>query len=166
MIFWERNELNRVRLASTRENLLLKKIKNTLFILIVLFAVGCRFNKPFPSIRTTKYIKENSDINVTQYKYFRISRYGLLGHIHIEKKFNTEGDLVEKSIHKYSALVRDGFMKIHRKTIIYSKKGNRKSIHLKISKGIGRGGEKSILDKLILFDDNGKMKKTINNIEK
>jgi len=57
-------------------------------------------------------------------------------------------------------------MKIHRKTITYSKKGTRKSVHIKISKGIGRGGVKSILDKIILFDDNGKIKETINNLER
>jgi len=57
-------------------------------------------------------------------------------------------------------------MKIHRKTITYSKKGTRKSVHIKISKGIGRGGVKSILDKIILFDDNGKINATINNLER
>ena len=108
---------------------------------------------------------ENSNEIVTKHKYFRISRYGILGHIYIEKKINTEGDLVEKSIHKYSAWVRDGFVKKHQKTIIYSKKGTRKSVHLKISKGKGRGGSKSILDKIILFDDNGKIIKTINNLD-
>ena len=89
-----------------------------------------------------------------------------LGTFVSKKKFNPEGDLFEKSIHKYSAWVKDGFMKIHQKTITYSKKGTRKSVHLKISKGKGRGGSKSILDKIILFDDNGKVIKTINNLER
>ena len=141
-------------------------MKKLLIILFTILAVGCRFNKPFPSIRIAIDVNENSNEIVTKHKYFRISRYGLLGHIRIEKKINPEGDLFEKSIHKYSAWVKDGFMKIHRKTITYSKKGTRKSVHLKISKGKGRGGSKSILYKIILFDDNGKIKKTINNLDR
>ena len=90
-------------------------MKNLLIILFVLLAVGCRFNKPFPSIRIARDVNENSNEIVTKHKYFRISRYGILGHIYIEKKINTEGDLVEKSIHKYSAWVRDGFVKKHQK---------------------------------------------------
>lgn len=73
-----------------------------------------------------------------------------------KKKINPAGNLIEKSVHKYSAWVKDGFMKIHRKTITYSEIGTRKSVHLKISKGLGRKGEKLILDKTILFDENGK----------
>ena len=131
-------------------------MKYLLLILFFSLIVGCRFSKPFPSIRITKYVKDNSNEIVTNYKYFRISRYGILGHIHIEKKINPEGNLIEKSVHKYSAWVRDGFMKTHRKIITYSEKGIRKSVHLKISKGLGRKGEKLILDKTILFDENGK----------
>ena len=141
------------------------KMKNLLTILFVLLAVGCRFNKPFPSIRVAKNFKKNNNEIVTKHKYFRISRYGLLGHIHIEKKINLEGGLIEKSIHKYSALVKDGFIKTHRKTITYSEKGIRKSVHLKIRKGLGRKSDKLILDKIILFDDKGKVKKMINNLE-
>lgn len=140
-------------------------MKNFLIILIVLIAAGCRFNKPFLSIRTEKYIKENSNIHSTTYKYFRISKYGIFGHLQIDKKYDTNGKLTEKSIHKYSAFVRDGVVKSHTKKITLSENGSIIKMELKITKSQGWYKGKTIMDKTILFDDTGKKKQTINNLE-
>ncbi|PCJ23276.1 MAG: hypothetical protein COA97_11950 [Flavobacteriales bacterium] len=141
----------------------MRKLIILLIICVLLFS--CRFQKPFPSIRISKEYRKDSTIVVKRYKFIRISQYGIFGHLHIEEKYDTNGVLLEKSYHKYSALVRDGRTKVHRRIITFSQEGTVKRVDLKITKNQGRGAAKYKLDKTILYDDNGKRNQIINNLE-
>ncbi|PKP39920.1 MAG: hypothetical protein CVT98_00070 [Bacteroidetes bacterium HGW-Bacteroidetes-15] len=133
-----------------------------LIILLTVILSSCRFNRPITSVRISKTILEDSLTNIesikTQYKFLRISRYGIIGHYYAEKKYNDSGELIEKSTVKISARVYDGFIKSKRKRTLYSNK-KKAETQLVITKSQGKARGKNILEKTILFDKDGRKKK-------
>jgi hypothetical protein len=142
----------------------MKIIKLFLLLLILLCGFNsCRYSLPVVKLRVkTNIITDSSSMSVTKkihYRYFRISRYGILGACSKSTIRDSTGKKEYVTIYKVSNRVCDGYTTSLSKEKEFKKgKRVRKKIELEKSRGwFGRGTHK---EKTIKHQD-GKRKVTM-----
>jgi hypothetical protein len=142
----------------------------TLIFSILIFCSSCRFSVPL--IKFSKEITQSNEYDsglkeseTIEYRYFRISRYGIFGGCTLYKDYNEKGELIKLFIEKQKASnLFDGTQKTKEKTIYYENK-KKCRVDYKIIQAFGIGG-KCILDKTVIYNKDGTKTKTINKKEK
>jgi hypothetical protein len=130
-----------------------------LFLLLIILLCGfnsCRYSLPVVKLRvSTKIVTDSSSMSVTKkihYRYFRISRYGVLGACSKSIIRDSTGKKEYVTIRKVSNRVCDGYTTSLSKEKEFKKgKRVRKKIELSKSRGwFGRGTHK---EKTIKYQD-------------
>jgi len=137
-----------------------------ILIVTLLQFISCRYSKPLTSnLIKVDSIKKDTLTIIKTYNYLRISRNGIFGLYEISEKYS-DNKLVYEKFEKRSTnrFFHDGRTLNKWKTIEY-KNGKTSKIDKYIFKNKGKAGRFK-LAKSLIYDEKGKLVKTINENKK